>query len=115
MSAKRMPPNPLVTLRDALPTPALPQEAPKLKHEALHQRLARLTREHADVTQQLQALKRTKAQRSIEAQDRRQTISTAENNDFANKRRALAKQLLDIQTQIGATNKMLRQSNAAGN
>jgi hypothetical protein len=114
MSASRTK-RPLVRVREVLPVqPGLPVDPPKLEHEQPHRRLARLTREHAETTTALQELKREKAERSIKAQQCRQTISTAENTHFENQRRELSARLLDIQTQIGATNKELRERKAAG-
>jgi hypothetical protein len=100
------------TLKDLeVPGPLL-TTAPRLENEPPHRRLARLTREHAEITLNLQELKKEWAQRNIKAQAVRQPVSTPEITHFENQKRELALTLLNIQTQIGATNKELRQRKA---
>jgi hypothetical protein len=104
----------LVKVRDVLPaTSALPVQPVPLENEPPHRKLARLTREHQSVTEQLQTLKKSWAERNIKAQACRQAVSTPEVTHFETTKRELALQLLDLQTQIGALNKELRANKAA--
>jgi hypothetical protein len=97
------------TLKDLeLPGP-LATTAPPLEAEPPHRRLARLTREQGEITLKLQELKKEWAARNIKAQACRQPVTTPEITHFENEKRALALALLNIQTEIGATNKALRQ------
>jgi hypothetical protein len=91
------------------------QCAPPLEAEPPHRRLARLNKDQERVIEGLRKLKRSWAEKNIKAQACRTPISTAEITFVDNRRRALASQLLSIRTQIGATNKELREREAAGN
>jgi hypothetical protein len=92
-----------------------PSAPPPLESEPPHKRLARLSRDHERITEALRELKRDWAAKNIRAQATRQSISTAEITHVENRRRELASQLLKIQTEIGATNKALRERKAGGN
>jgi hypothetical protein len=87
-------------------------ESPPLESEPLHQRLARLTREQERVTEALRELKRAWAERNIKAQATRTPIPTAEMTHVENRRREFAGELLQIQTQIGAVNREIRERKA---
>jgi len=97
------------SLKDLEVPGPLATAAPPLENEPPHRRLSRLSREHADITLKLQELKREWAARNIKAQACRQPVSTPEITHFENQKRELALRLLNIQTEIGATNKALRQ------
>jgi hypothetical protein len=83
-------------------------EPPKLENEPPHQRLARATREHARITEELRKLKKDWADRNIKAQACRQTVSTPEVTHFETLKRELAMHLLALQAEIGTTNKEIR-------
>ena len=105
----------LVKVRDVLPAAAgdlISSQPIPLENEAPHRKLARLTREHSETTAALQELKRSWAERNVKAQACRQAISTPEITHFEEQKRTLALRLLDLQTQIGATNKELREQKA---
>ena len=86
--------------------------APPLEAEAPHRKLARLTKELASTTKALQSLKREWAERNVKAQACRQAVSTPEITHYENKKRELALRIQSIQTEIGATNRELREHKA---
>jgi hypothetical protein len=85
---------------------------PALEAEPLHRRLARLNRELTKATEELQSFNREWAKKNIEAQTCRLPISTPELTHAANKRRELALEIQQLQTELGAANKERRQLNA---
>jgi hypothetical protein len=103
----------LKTLKN-LPAETGSTESPPLESELPHKRLARLNREAARVTEALRELKRDWAEKNIRAQVTRTPIATTEITFVENKRRELAGELLRIQTEIGATNKEIRERKAGG-
>jgi hypothetical protein len=95
----------LAELPEASGEPAVP----RLEAEAPHRKLARLTKELRSTTEALQALKHDWAERNVKAQACRQAVSTPEVTHFETQKRTLALRIQEIQTQIGATNKALRE------
>jgi chromosome segregation ATPase len=83
-------------------------EPPPLENEPPHRKLARLMTEHAKTTEQLQELKRNFAAENIKAQQCRQTIPTSQLTFVENKKRELAGRLMELQAEIGKTNKEVR-------
>lgn len=104
----------LVKIADVLPVKrSLPAQPVPLQNEPTHRKLARLTREHAETTSALQELKRAWAERNIKAQACRQAVSTPEVTHFETQKRELALKIQAIQTEIGATNRELREHKAS--
>jgi hypothetical protein len=99
---------------EGLPAETGSTESPPLESELPHKRLARLNREAARVTEALRELKRDWAEKNIRAQLTRTPIATSEITFVENKRHELAGELLRIQTEIGATNKEIRERKAGG-
>jgi hypothetical protein len=99
---------------NGLPSSAGSTEPPPLETEPPHRKLARLNREHAATTEALQALKRAWAERNIKAQACRQAVPTSEITHFEDQKRTLALGLLSLQSEIGATNKAIRERSKAG-
>jgi hypothetical protein len=87
-------------------------EPPPLEFEPPHKKLARLTNEHTRVTEELQTLKRNFAAENIRAQQCRQAIPTTQITFIENKKRELAQKLMDLQSQIGETNRQVRAQKA---
>jgi hypothetical protein len=103
----------LVKVRDVLPVQrSLPVEPVPLENEPPHRKIARLTWEHSETTTALQELKRSWAERNIKAQACRQAVSTPEVTHFENEKRELAHKIQALQTEIGATNKEIRERKA---
>jgi hypothetical protein len=91
-----------------------PAPPPLLETEPAHRRLARLNRDAARVTEALQQLRQEWANKNIRAQATRTPISTPEITHVEKRRRELAGELLRIQTEIGATNKAIRERKSEG-
>ena len=88
-------------------------EAPPLVNEPPHKRLARLTAEQERLTKEIQEQKAAWAQRNFQAQNKRQTISSAELTAFREHHGSLAAALADVNLQIGQVNKEIREHKAA--
>jgi hypothetical protein len=88
------------------------QSAPPMETESPGRKLARLTAEHAKTVEELQTLKRKFAQRNLKAQHLRQAVSTPEITAFETRRKDLAQRILHLNTEIGTTNRAIREHRA---
>ena len=91
--------------------------SPPLETEQPHRKLARLNGEQVRVTEQIRIHSKAWAERNLRSQSVRERVTTPEITAYKNEHRELASRLLDIQTQIGACNKLIREHKArrAGN
>lgn len=97
---------------DAALTPALSPDPPPLEREEPHKALARATKRHAQITEELRKLKSEWAEKNIKAQATRIAISTPECTFVETRRRDLHLQLEMAQAEIGRLNKEIRERKA---
>jgi chromosome segregation ATPase len=87
-------------------------EPPPLEAEPPHRKIARLTSEQERLVREIQEHKTAWAQRNFQAQNKRQTISSAELTAFQAHHSDLAKALAEVNLAIGETNRQVRQHKA---
>lgn len=88
------------------------QAPPPLEYESPGRKLSRLTTEHAKTTEELQKLKRDWAAENMAAAQARMPIATSRLTWVEKRKGELAKRIADLQTEIGATNKAIREDRA---
>jgi hypothetical protein len=89
------------------------QSTPPMQFEPPHKMLARLTSEQERLTQEIREHKTAWAQRNMVAQNKRQTISTAELTAFKQHHGELSKALAETSLKIGELNRELRANKVA--
>jgi hypothetical protein len=103
----------LKTLKEVPKAVAVSTDVPPLKFELPHAKLSRLTSEQERLVEEIRSHKTTWANRNMVAQNKRQTISTAELTAFKQHHGELSKALSETSLKIGELNRELRANKAA--